>query len=875
MRLEEYFDLALAQAHWGAEHVKALKRLLRTYRSVWELPSIVGKAVGGEHRIETTATFPIALPMRRIAWVERDRIKEEVQKMKSQNVIVDSASPWSSPPVLVRKKDGSVRFCIDYRKLNEVTVADRYPLPRIDDVLDELNSGAFFSVIDLKSGYWQIPMRAADAEKTAFQTVDGHYHFTVMPFGLRNAPATFQRMMDVVFSGMKWNGLMVYMDDIVVYSSTAEKHLELLEGVFQRLQQAGLKINPAKTTLVSREVVYLGHVISAQGIKPNPKKVRAVQDIKAPTTAKEVRTFLGLTGYYRRFVPAYAAIAEPLYALTRAGAIFCWGQKEQVAFDLLKAALCEAPVLAYPRRERQNIVDCDASDIAAGAVLMQRTETDEEVVIQYASYTFSGAETRWPIMEKEAYAVVWAVTTFRSYLLGAPVLIRTDNSAVSTLKTAKHAKLRRWAIVMEEFEYIIQHRAGKKQSHVDALSRLPTTQPRLPAPPDFDVPTATLVLTAAAQPPADQSVTNDAAEQRVHPNLQQLSWSLARQKDSDYEDLWHYLSSDRRGRREREEGVCSPPRWFRGSSATTTSKIRHARDETLYTEGFRPETRPRWLVPKDLRMGYCRSVPQGSARGPHGYHEDSSSYGEEVLLAKHDRYDQTVHQSVRSVASEPKAAPRIPRIARMLNRETLWSTVAFDFFGPLPRTQRGMVYVLVGIDHFSRWPEAVATRVANAETVAEFMHGRIIAQHGAPKELLTDHGTHFASKVIATLCKRYGVRRLMSTPYTPQSNGIVERFMGYLKNALATLVDNRPARWDVFLPAILFAYRTTPHPETGETPFFLNKGYDPRLPEFLTIDVPADASGRPTRRGTRKWRAARTALQNQNCRTTRTNSEAS
>ena len=208
--LERYFDLAQATANWDAKEVRALKQLLRKHASVWRAPGVVGKAIGGEHRIDTKDHRPIALPVRRIAWAERDKIGEEVQKMKAQNVVVDSDSPWSSPPVLVRKKDGSVRFCIDYRKLNEVTVADKYPLPRIDDVLDELNRGVFFSVIDLKSGYWQIPMRPEDAAKTAFRTVDGHYHFTVMPFGLKNAPATFQRMMDVVFSGMKWKGLMVY-----------------------------------------------------------------------------------------------------------------------------------------------------------------------------------------------------------------------------------------------------------------------------------------------------------------------------------------------------------------------------------------------------------------------------------------------------------------------------------------------------------------------------------------------------------------------------------------------------------------------------------------------------------------------------------------
>ena len=207
-----------------------------------------------------------------------------------------------------------------------------------------------------------------------------------------------------------------------------------------------------------------------------------------------------------------------------------------------------------------------------------------------------------------------------------------------------------------------------------------------------------------------------------------------------------------------------------------------------------------------------------------------------------------------------KAAPRIPRIARMLNREALWSTVAFDFFGPLPTSRKGYRYILVGIDHFSRWPEAIPTRNATAKVVADFLHSRVIAQHGAPRELLTDHGTHFASQVISTLCKQYQVRRLMSTPYTPQSNGIVERFMGYLKNALITLIDNHPSRWDQYLPAVVFAYRTTPHPEVGDTPFFLNRGYDPRIPEFLTVDVPADKVAE-TPDWLEKLDAARNALQ--------------
>ena len=441
LRVNDVFDLAQAQANWPGGAVECLKQMLVKWRHVWDAQEIVGRTNKWEHRLETGTAQPIALPLRRIAWLERDMIREEVDKMKAQKVVVESDSPWSSPPVLVKKKDGTVRFCIDYRKLNEVTVPDQYPLPRIDDVLDALEHGRYFSVIDLKSGYWQIPMRDSDAAKTAFRTADGLFQFTVMPFGLRNAPATFQRLMDVVFSGLKWQGILVYLDDIIVYSADEERHLLLLEQVLQRLSEAGLKLNPKKTTLVSREVNYLGHVVSADGVRPDPKKIKAVMQLSPPTSVREVRSFLGLAGYYRRFIDGFAAMATPLYSLTKKGTTFAWGEKQQAAFDGLKRLLCTSPILAYPRRDRVFVLDCDASDEAAGAVLTQLDEEGKEIVVQYASYTFTGAEQRWPIMEKEAYAVVWAINVFRSYLLGRKFTVRTDNSATFLFEAGTTAQV--------------------------------------------------------------------------------------------------------------------------------------------------------------------------------------------------------------------------------------------------------------------------------------------------------------------------------------------------------------------------------------------------------------------------------------------------
>ena len=472
-------------------------------------------------------------------------------------------------------------------------------------------------------------------------------------------------------------------------------------------------------------------------------------------------------------------------------------------------------MLSYLRLEHAFVVDCDASDDAAGAVLMQQDTQGNETVIQYASYIFTGAERRWPTMEKEAFAIVWAVNTFRPYLLGQAFSVRTDNSAASSLHCAKQPKLQRWAMSLSEYDFTIHHRAGKLHSHVDALSRLPVTSERQEAL-DIDIPSIAAMALLAGE------VVNQ------HASLPSIDWEMACANDSECSFLRGYIAGVQKQTEE--------PAWFKTMSWQERSRF-ICQHPYIVFRGFPPRDRPRWFVPRMLR----RAVVVAYHRGAQGAHMGVSKMT--AQLARHFYWPNmvsTIRGCVRACerCQRAKAAPRIPKAARMLNRAAIWSTVAFDFFGPLPRTQRGNMYILVGIDHFSRWPEAQATRAATSNVVAEFLHARIMAQHGTPRELLTDHGTHFASKVIATLCQRYGVRRLMSTPYTPQSNGIVERFMGYLKNALIALINQKPKSWDEHISAILFAYRATPHPEIGESPFFMNKGYDPIVPEMRALQLP-------------------------------------
>ena len=325
--------------------------------------------------INTGESEPKKQPVRRTPFAARQEVAKQLRDMQSQGVIQPSTSPWASPVVLVRKKDGSLRFCIDYRELNAVTKSDQFPLPRIDDLLDQLGKAKYFTTLDLAAGYWQVKMHPEAREKTAFITYQGLYEFNVMPFGLKNAPAVFQRLMQRVLMGLNPTDgsdfVTTYLDDILVFSSSFEEHLLHLQKVLDRLMEVGLKLKPAKCHFLCQSVEYLGHVITPEGISPNAQRITAVKNYPIPKSAKEVRQFLGLASYYRRFVLGFAKIAEPLHRLTQKGAVFAWNPDCQTAFDCLKSSLTEAPILAYPDFLKDFVLETDASVKGLGAVLSQ------------------------------------------------------------------------------------------------------------------------------------------------------------------------------------------------------------------------------------------------------------------------------------------------------------------------------------------------------------------------------------------------------------------------------------------------------------------------------------------------------------------------
>ena len=426
-----------------------------------------------QHTIKTKGS-PLRQPYRRQNPAVRREEIVQVQQMLTSGVIRLSSSPWASPVVMVKKKDGSLRFCVDFRQLNAATIKEAHPLPRIDDLLDALHGAYWISTLDLKSGYWQVPIMERDKEKTAFCTSGGQlFEFNEVPFGLGNAPATFYRLMDRVLSGLHWVTCLFYLDDIIVFAATWEEHLYRLRQVFERLRHAKLKLGTEKCTFTAKEVSYLGHRVTEDGLLPDPSLPTAIRESQPPKNATEVRSFLGLAGYYRRYVKYFAAIAGPLHALTQKDAVFHWSSECQDAFNCLKTLLTTSPITAFPDFSLPFLLYTDASMAGLGAILAQVREGKERIIC-CASRSLNQAEKAYPAIKLECLAIVWAVAKFRPYLMSMPFEVYMDHYALQWLKTMRRgfALLHRWTAALEEYDFTVKH--------VDGLSRLPVDPP----PPD-------------------------------------------------------------------------------------------------------------------------------------------------------------------------------------------------------------------------------------------------------------------------------------------------------------------------------------------------------------------------------------------------------
>lgn len=468
---QQNLELAVSKVSLVSENTK-LNELLNEFNDIFPENPKMGMAKVGKHEIKVFENAqPIAKKPYTHSKKEEEFINQEVERLLKDKVIEISSSPWAAPIVLSKKKDGSYRICPDFRDVNKVTIGDSYPIPTISDLFDRLGGSSYFSTLDARSGYWQIQMEESSKEKTAFITKNGLFQWKVMPFGLKNAPSTFQRCMDTLFSDYKFKFLMVYLDDIIIFSKSLEDHMNHLKLVFERIREANMFLKLSKCKFIQTKVNYLGHVITKDGIMVDDEKVASINQFTTPKNSKMVQRFLGLCGYYRKFIKDFSKIANPLFELLKKNSKFNWTNEHEIAFKTLKKKLTEAPILKLPNFEEKFQLFTDASGVGLGAVLEQSNH-----VVAYASTKLKEHEKNYTTYEKEALALVWAIKKFRQYLHGREIEAFVDNGPVAWFSTSKFQnaseRIKRWILFLQQENVIIKHRSGKQNVNADALSRL-------------------------------------------------------------------------------------------------------------------------------------------------------------------------------------------------------------------------------------------------------------------------------------------------------------------------------------------------------------------------------------------------------------------
>ena len=787
-------------------------RLLEEFSDVVtnEEPTILPPQRSVDHRI----TFldekkVVARRQYRLSHVEVEELVSQVAKLQAKGFITPSASPFNSPVLFVKKKDGTFRLCVDFRLLNEATIKDRFPLPLIDDILDRVSSAQVFSKLDLMSGYYQIRVKEEDRAKTAFSTPYGHYEWTVMPFGLTNAPATFQGFMNTVFAPLLNRCVMVYLDDIVVYSDNLNDHFDDLRKVLQLLRDNQLIAKEKKCAFFMKQITFLGFVVSNKGVHTDPGKVKAVVEWPQPQTPKDAQRFLGLTGFYQRFIPHYASTVKDLQEFATQKCE--WSVDQDQAFKLIKEKMVSAPVLISPCFEDgyQFRVTTDASHYCLGFVLEQLDPKGKLMgIISYGSKKLTGAELNYPVREKEFYAVIKALEKFRSYLMYRHFIIRTDHHSLIYLKQNNifTGRLARWIAKISVFDFDITYLPGNKNSAADALSRPP-------------------IIEDNGSIDAEEIFLDEQMVMEMTPNLE-MKDALAQlyADDPDFGEIYTVLLN----------------------KLPIPKKINHyinhfqLEDKLLYyssLDGGELESFERICIPAgDWRtklMNQCHADSPGGHVG---------SFKTFELLARGFFWPKMLH-SVKKFIKHCDRCQRIkPQRAAVQGLfkpleipEGRWTDVTLDFVGALPETEDGFDTVLVVVDRFSKRAHFIPTKKElSAEESAELFMNNIFKLHGVPKRLVSDKDVRFTATFWRTIQAKLGTSVIFTTTNHPQSDGQSERTIQTLIHLLRGYVSNEMNQWDKYLYMAEFAYNSTYHTSIKEVPFKVDLGYIPDGPAYVS-----------------------------------------
>lgn len=770
----------------------------------------------------------------------RHEIQRQIDKLKDDDIVEDSISPYNSPVILVPKKGVDAngnklfRMCVDFRELNKVSIPYSFPLPRIEDILDQLGGSTYFTTLDLSQGFHQVLIDEHDREKTAFSSNFGHYQYKRCPFGLKTLPGFFQSLLNGVLSGLQGVKCFVYIDDVVIFADTFEEHLNRISEVFQRFRGSNLKLNPQKCNFLRKEIMYLGHKCSTEGVQPDERLVKAVQDFPRPNTVRKLQSFLGLTNYYRQFIKDFARKAGPMYESLKgaessnARKLLNWTTDCEQSFLELKQALVTAPVLIYPNFNKNFTITCDASIEGLGAVLEQ-----EKRPIAYASRTLTDAEKGWSATELELNAVVYSWVTFKTYILGRHVKIYSDHMPLKGVLKMKDTASRivRLQQKLLDCDYEIIYKKGKENSCADFLSRNPVAGP-------------SWTLTIQTRPRSSTSTeikyiltTTDGCEDTSYSKCMAIT---RRQSASE---------TNKQQQQKANASIIDPPgsepRKKDSNTRTTTAQTLPTTKDDDDDEAIE------WLELEDQlnNTGITIITKDNDMKAILQDYHDSVFGGHFGTAKTYSRIKKHFYWvGMKSYITEyikhciKCQTNKVGRATKMLLCETDLSKKPFDkiyidMVGAVTMSASGNQYILSVIDDLTRFVDFVAVPDQTANTIARALYEHVLCRYTLPKVIISDNGTNFLSEILKELCKLLKIDKRQISPYSPQGN-LVERQHSTLANYLRCFIDKDPTSWDTYLRTAAHAYNNTPHVSTGYAPMELLFGF--------TSDIPSSLKNKPT-----------------------------
>ena len=792
------FDNVQIDSRLTPDQKQTLKSVLLRHRQLFTGQR--GLTDLAEHRIETENAKPIFSHPRRVSDKERKLIGEQVSDMLKEGVIEPSTSSWCSPVVLVAKKNGDIRFCIDYRRLNAVSDRDMYPMPHVDDVIGRLDGAQYFSSVDLQSGFWQLPVAPEHRHKTAFATPDGLFQFRRLPFGLSGSPASFQRLMDKVLRNLKWIECLCYFDDVLIFGRDFQEHCDRLDRVLDAVGKAGLTLNPGKCLFGTREITYVGYTIDGQGIRPDNRKVSAITQFPRPESATQLRAFIGLASFYRKFIHRFAEIARPLHELLKKNADVRrdWSTAHQLSFETLKDRLATSPILAHDDSQSPLELQTDASGAGIGAVLTIKKDLNSHPIM-YVSRRLTPAEGRYHANELECLALVWALHKLRHIIYGRQCEVKTDSNVLKWLHSKKDisGKLGRWIVTLQEFDVKISHLKGSANVVADALSRAPVGNPESTDPAELCL----CAMQAGGYSPRELAIL-----QHADPDIRRTVLRLQDAVES-------------------QNSETDPAFVLRKG-------ILYRRNGTDRSFAL--------VVPSILRRELIAECHDDKTSGHQGVERTLARLRTRFYWTKMER---SVRVYVASCTFCQGFKPRQGFPAGKLHsipppREP-FHTLGIDHLGPLKQTAAGNVHIIVCIDYLTRWIEAKAVQDTSAPPVIQFLEEDVFLRHGFSHRVVSDGGPAFKSHALAEFFNRCNIQHVIASAEHPETNGLCERINRSLTTALAAFIDTNHDNWDDLLPHAIFALNTAKQTTTQMSPFELVFGRQPSLKHELAFPWPS------------------------------------